>query len=379
MPYKQVSRPAWVEVDLGAVRHNMMQVRKKVGPAVKILTMVKANAYGLGAKNIARVVLENGADRLGVVTLEEGVELRLEGIGAPIMVFGFIDPDYIDVALRYNLTQTVYSLEMARLISEKAVEKGRVATIHLKVDTGMGRLGFLPDRQAQEDIAAIFQLPGLNIEGIFSHLADADMQDKESSLRQLRIFDQFLACLEKRGISFAIRHIGASAAVLDMPEAYYDMVRPGIIIYGCYPSEEVRHDEVRLMPALSLKAHIIHIKKVPAHTPISYGGRWVSQRESIIAVLPVGYADGYSRRLAQNGEILLRGQRVPVVGTICMDFLMADVTDISLPQVGEEAVLIGTQGSEEITLDDIAQKLDTISYEISCRLGMRLPRIYING
>jgi len=379
MTYKQVSRPAWVEVDLGAVRHNMMQVRKKVGPAVKILTMVKANAYGLGAKHIARVVLENGADRLGVVTLEEGVELRLEGIGAPIMVFGYINREFIDVALRYNLTQTVYSLEMARFISEKAVEKGRIATIHLKVDTGMGRLGFLPDWQAQEDIAAIFELPGLNIEGIFSHLADADMQDKESSRRQLRLFAQFLECLEKKGISFAIRHIGASAAVLDMPEAYYDMVRPGIIIYGCYPSEEVRHDQVRLMPALSLKAHIIHIKKVPAHTPISYGGRWVSERESIIAVLPVGYADGYSRKLAQSGEILLRGQRAPVVGTICMDFLMADVTDIGMPEVGEEAVMIGTQGQEEITLDDVAQKLGTISYEISCRLGMRLPRIYING
>lgn len=379
MTYKQVSRPAWVEVDLGAIRHNMIQVRKKVGPKVKILTMVKANAYGLGAKHIARVVLENGADRLGVVTLEEGVELRLEGIGAPIMVFGYIDSDYIDVALRYNLTQTVYSWEMARLISEKAVEKGRSATIHLKIDTGMGRLGFSPDMKAEEDIAAIFKLPGLNIEGIFSHLADADMQNKESSLRQIHIFDQFLERLEKRGLKFAVRHIGASAAILDMPESYYDMVRPGIIIYGCYPSAEVRHDEVFLMPALSLKANIIHINMVPAHTPISYGGRWVSQRESIIAVIPVGYADGYSRKLAQNGEILLRGQRVPVVGTICMDFLMADVTDISLPQVGEEVVLIGTQGSEEITLDDVAQKLGTISYEISARLGMRLPRIYING
>jgi len=379
MTYKQVSRPAWVEVDLGAIRHNMMQVRKKVGPAVKILTMVKANAYGLGAKQIARVVLENGADRLGVVTLEEGVELRLEGIGAPIMVFGYIDPDYIDVALRYNLTQTVYSLEMARLISEKALEKGRSATIHLKIDTGMGRLGFLPDQKAEEDIVAIFQLPGLNIEGIFSHLADADMQEKENSLRQMRIFDEFLARMEMRGIKFAVRHIGASAAVLDMPESYYDMVRPGIIIYGCYPSGEVRHDEVRLMPALSLKANIIHVKKIPAHTPISYGGRWVSQRESIIAVLPVGYADGYSRKLIQDGDVLLRGKRVPIAGTICMDFLMVDVTDIGMPEIGEEAVLIGRQGKEEITLDEIARKVGTISYEISCRLGMRLPRIYLNG
>ncbi|MCL1873600.1 MAG: alanine racemase [Clostridiales bacterium] len=372
-----VPRPAWAEIDLAHISHNMRQIRGQVGKQTKIMAVVKANGYGLGAEQIARTVLKSGADRLGVATLGEGACLRMAGITAPVMVLGYVPPSQCELAIRHNIVQSVYSYDIAAQISAIATRQNRQAVIHIKIDSGMGRIGFLPDPDSLKQIRNICRLPGIYVEGIYSHLATADCADKSYALHQLAVFEQFLTSLGQAGLEFPLKHIANSGAILDLPQSYYDMVRPGIMVYGYYPSEEVNHN-LKLLPALTVKAQISCLKVLPANSPVSYGCHWQSEQESLIASLPLGYGDGYNRALSGRGQVLIGGKRALVVGAVCMDQMMADITGMENISIGDEVVIIGKQGKEEIIVEEIANKINTINFEILCNLSERLPRIYLN-
>lgn len=372
-----IPRPAWLEINLPNIAHNIRQIRSLLAPEKELLAVVKANAYGHGAERIAFTALDAGADRLGVATLGEGVQLRKAGIMAPVMVLGYVAADQAQVAIKYNICQTVYSFAAAQAISLKAQEKNKTALVHIKVDTGMGRIGFLPGADSVSEVCRIMSLPNLCVEGIYTHFSTADEDNKEYTMLQKQRFDEFVAAIEAKGYHIPIKHAANSAAIIDLPETHYDMVRAGMIMYGYYPSDAVSTDKIDILPALSLKCRVSCVKKVPAGTAISYGRNYVTDSERIIASLPLGYADGYSRAFSKNGEILLRGRRVPIVGSICMDQLMVDVTKLGGVDIGEKAVVIGRQGNDEITIEELAEKNNTINYEIICMLSERIPRRYI--
>lgn len=372
-----LSRPAWVEVNLGRITHNMREIRGIVDKSILIMAVVKANGYGHGAVEVARTVLTAGADRLAVTTLEEGKRLRQAGIEAPIIVFGYIPNAYIQCALEHKLMLTVANSFGARAISRVAEEMGTKAIVHIKVDTGMGRLGFLPGPKSIDEIRQICDFPGLSVEGIYSHLATADHKDKTYALEQFTRFTDLLNSLEKHNCRFTLRHIANSAALIDLPETHLDMVRPGIIIYGLYPSQHVDKNRICLKPAMSLKAQITHVKKVAAGTSISYGRTYRTAKETTIVTLPIGYADGYARGLSNKGEVLIRGKKLPVVGTVCMDQTMVDGTLLDDVSTGDEVVLFGEQDNITIPVEEIAERLNTINYEIVCMMNERLPRVYI--
>ena len=372
-----IPRPAWLEINLPNITHNVRQIRRLLKPETELMAVVKANAYGHGAERIAFTVLDSGANRLGVATLGEGVALRLAGIMAPVMVLGYVAADQADVAIKYNICQTVYSFSSAQAISLKAQEKNKVATVHIKVDTGMGRIGFLPTDESVEEVCRIMRLPNLYVEGIYTHFSTADEKDKKWTFCQKQLFDEFIAKIEAKGYRIPLKHAANSAATIDLPETHYDMVRAGMIMYGYYPSEDVSQNYIDVLPALSLRARVSCVKRVPKGTAISYGRKYITDSERIIASLPLGYADGYSRALSKSGEVLLRGKRVPIVGAICMDQLMVDVTALGGVDIGEKAVIIGRQGNEEITIEELAAKTNTINYEIICMLSERIPRRYI--
>ncbi len=372
-----IPRPAWLEINLPNITHNVRQIRRLLKPETEFMAVVKANAYGHGAERIAFTVLDSGANRLGVATLGEGVALRMAGIMAPVMVLGYVAADQADVAIKYNICQTVYSFTGAQAISLKAQEKNKIATVHIKVDTGMGRIGFLPTDEAIEEVCRIMRLPNLFVEGIYTHFSTADENDKQWTEEQVAVFDAFIARLEAKGYDIPLKHAANSAATIDLPDTHYNMVRAGMAMYGYYPSVEVRHDLIDILPALSFKARVSCVKQVKKGAAISYGRKYIAKEDRIIASLPLGYGDGYSRSLSGSGQVLLRGKRVPIVGTVCMDQLMVDVTALGGVDIGEKAVIIGRQGNEEITIEELAAKTGTINYEIICMLSERLPRRYI--
>lgn len=371
-------RPVWADVDLSAVAHNIREIRRLVRPKTHIMAIVKANGYGHGAARVARTVLQYGADSLGVATLGEALQLRQEGIKAPILILGYTPAEQAGLAVAHNVTQTIYTPEMAEAVSGAAVQMKTRAAVHIKIDTGMGRIGFLPGNGTMEAIRRMVRLPGLFVEGIFTHFAAADWQNKDFTWEQFARFQEVLESLSRAGIDIPIKHAANSAAVLDMPETHLDMVRPGIILYGLYPSEKVRKERVSLSPAMALKTRVSFVKRVGPGTSISYGRKYITTRETLIASLPLGYADGYSRLLSNQGEVLIRGKRLPVVGTVCMDQLMVDVGELPNVSMGDEAVLFGSQGGERIAVEEIAERLNTINYEILCMVGGRVPRVYVN-
>lgn len=376
---EDIRRPAWAEVDLEAIIHNMQEIRRIVQPTAEIMAVLKANGYGHGAVEVAQVVLNSGATRLGVATLGEALKLRAEGIEAPILILGYTPEEQVETAIDSEITQTVFSARMAGFISRAAVKKGRLAAIHLKIDTGMGRIGFLPGAESIKEIQEIAAMPGLYLEGIFTHFAMADQGDKTFSREQWRKFSTMISDLEAAGIHFPIKHAANSAAIIDLPETHLDMVRAGIIIYGLYPSQEVAREKIKLRPAMSLKAQVAYVKKLPPGASVSYGRRFVAEEEVVIASLPMGYADGFPRALSNQAEVLIRGQRVRVAGTVCMDQFMVDATCVPGVQAGDEAVIIGVQGGEEITVEEVAERLQTINYEVVCMLSERIPRRYLGG
>ncbi len=373
----KVLRPTWAEVDLDAIANNVRELKAAAQPAAKFMAVVKADGYGHGAYPVARAALEAGAEWLGVAILEEGLALRKNGFACPIMVMGYVPPAVALEAVGADLRVACYQMGLAEALSRAASRHGWTARIHVKVDTGMGRIGLNPN-EALDFIRQVRELPGIEVEGLFTHFAASDEADKEYTHLQAERFDRLCRALSDEGMLPPVRHAANSAAIIDLPEYSFNLVRAGIALYGLPPSSEVSQ-RARLLAAMSWKARLSHVKKVPAGTKISYGCTFETSRASVIATVPAGYADGFARRWSNQGRILVRGREVPIVGRVCMDQFMVDLTD--LPGAGEishgeEVVLIGCQGDLAITMDDWARELGTINYEIACLVGRRVPRVY---
>lgn len=340
------------------------------------MAVVKADAYGHGAIPVARRALMAGATQLGVALVEEGIELRRANIEAPILVFGGLFESQIDDFFEHDLQMTLYDLPLAEKVSRRALALGQRACVHVKVDTGMGRVG-MEVAEALEKISAMAALPGLEIVGVYTHFATADEQDKTFARLQLRRFREVVTALESRGLRPPSLHAANSGAVLDLPESYFNLVRPGVMIYGYYPSRETS-ESIPLEPAMTLRNEIIFVKRVPAGTSISYGRIFTTTKPTTIATLPIGYADGISRRLSNNLEVLVRGRRCSSVGRVCMDQIMVDLGDMADVKVGEEVVLLGKQGSEEISIYEWCERLETIPYEVTCGISKRVRRVHVD-
>jgi len=369
-------RPVWAEVDLETVRDNVRQIRRFIGNGPEIMAVVKAEAYGHGAVATAKTALKAGATRLGVSLPEEGILLREAGIEVPVLIFGPLLEDQAEPVCAFNLTPTITGKAGARALSIEAGRRNQKVGVHIKVDTGMGRVGVLPG-EVLPLVRKISALPNLEIEGIYSHFATADGEDLAYARRQLNVFHQVIDDLQEHGWEIPLKHMANSGAIMNLPESYFDLVRAGVILYGLYPSDKVPRGRLPLRPALTLKARVTQVRRVPPGTGISYGRIYHTKKETTIITLPIGYADGWTRLLTNKARVLFKGNSFPLVGRICMDQCMADVGDTPV-EVGEEVVLIGRQGDEEITVDEVAALLGTINYEIVCMLSDRVPRIYLN-
>ena len=365
-------RPAWVEIDLKAIEHNVLQFKNLLVPRIKLCAVVKADGYGHGAVAVANAALRAGADYLAVAVLGEGIELRQAGILAPILVLGYTPAQQAPLLVRYNLMQSVFTISDARALSAAAMTAGQVAAVHLKVDTGMRRIG-VPVEESGNFAAAVNALPGLNVAGVFTHLASSDEADKTYAMEQLTLFQDALKRIEGCGIKVPICHASNSAAITDLPEAHFDMVRLGISLYGLWSSSQVEK-KISLLPAMQVKCRVTFIKDVPSRSFISYGCTFQTSRQSRIATLPIGYADGWGRSLSNRGRVLVRGHYAPLVGRVCMDQCMIDVTDIPGVSAGDEVLLFG---SAELPAEEVADSLGTIVNELVCMYSKkRLPRFY---
>jgi alanine racemase len=367
-------RPTICHIDLGALRWNLRQIKSKVGPTVKILSMVKANAYGHGAPAVAKALADEGGYAFGVATLEEAVELRQAGIRQPILVVTGVYPEQLGRFIDNRITAVAHDLEALQRLDQAAQLRGAALNVHVKIDTGMGRLGFLPT-EIDSWLPSLRNLKALKIEGVFSHFSQAESVQGDYTQKQLRIFQDVVARLRSEGIALPLAHLANSAATITLPEAYFDMVRPGIMLYGAYPSPAMMN-RIELKPVLTWTTRIMQLKRLPSGTSISYGQTFITRRESLIATLPIGYADGYQRLLSNRAQVLVKGQRAPVAGRVCMDLTMIDVTDIANVQPGDEVVLLGRQGDAAITADEMANWANTISYEIFTSISARVPRIH---
>ncbi|CRZ34713.1 alanine racemase [Herbinix hemicellulosilytica] len=369
---------AQVNINLDAIRSNINEIRRHLKKDTKLMVIVKADAYGHGAVAVSKA-LENGlADAFGVAIIEEAVELRKAGITKPILILGFTPKEQFDLVVSYDVIQTVYQYEMAQELSKEAIKQGKTAKIHIKVDTGMSRLGFSDSQESITEIKKISTLKGLYIEGIFSHFANADEKDKSSVNDQIRRFNDFYRRLENEGIHIPIRHMANSAGVIEFPNAQYEMVRCGIVTYGLYPSEYVNHSFANLIPAMELKSHVVYIKEVPPGTGISYGSTYITKRKTKVATIPVGYADGYSRNLSNVGKVIIRGKYAPIIGRICMDYFMVDVTDIEDVTQGDTVTLLGKDGDCVISAETLALWSHSFPYEMVCTVGKRIPRVFLS-
>ena len=371
-------RPVFAEVDLDNLSFNLMGIKKCTKDA-EMIGVVKADAYGHGAVDIVPTLLENGVTRLAVAVISEAVELRSAGISVPIMILGYTPMILTEDIFKYGIEPTVFSYEYVKELSKLAEKDHIDVKVHIAVDTGMGRIGFLPNEESVEDVYKISKLPNIVIEGLFSHFATSDERDKEYSNIQLEKYKWFLQRLEDKGISIRVKHIANSAAIMDLPNTNFEAVRPGIILYGYYPSEEVKKDNLKLKPVMTLKTNVIHVKKLKKGDYISYGRTFQCQRDSVIATIPVGYADGYSRLLNSKAKVIIKDKFAPVVGRICMDQCMIDITDIKDVQVGDEVILMGQSENCKFNADDMAEILGTINYEIICMISKRVPRVYIKN
>ncbi len=363
----------FAEIDLDAVRHNFNQLRSLCDSKVKSIAVVKANAYGHGSVKVAHA-LSGLADIFAVASVEEAVELREGGISEDILVLGYSDEsEYTDI-VTYNITPTVYTLEDGIKLNRFAGDKSKTIKIHLAVDTGMGRIGFPCSEVGISEVMKICELTDIEVAGIFSHYATADMKDKTDTDIQTEKFNSFIASLERKGINIPLSHICNSAGIIDL-DSHYGAVRMGISLYGVYPSDEVEK-KLDLRPVMRVKNHIIHVKTVPAGTKIGYGGAYITDKETTVATLSIGYADGYKRALSNRAYVLIKGKKAPVIGRICMDQIMVDVTDISDVKTGMTATILGKDGNEEITADFLGSLCDSFSYEIFCSFSERVKRKY---
>lgn len=381
---KNPSPLVWKQIDLDAIGHNLKVLKSLTKASTTVMAVVKADGYGHGAVQVAQTALANGADRLAVARCHEALELREAGIEAPILILGYSREDHIDLIMDLGITPTVFDLDTARMLSEKAAAKGDTIRAHLKIDTGMGRLGILPDArrrvpvkgEAAAEVAAIAGLEGLELEGIYTHFAAADSRDKTYAGYQYEIFTEFIEELKAGGIEFPLVHGANSAAIMEMPQAHFNMVRAGIAMYGLAPSSEVKMDHLGLKPAMEIHSIITSVKKVPKAFTVSYGMTYETEGESVIAAVPVGYADGFSRQLSSKGSMLVRGKRAPIAGRVCMDQTLIDVGKIPGVKPGDRVVILGGQEKEAITADEIAGLTNTINYEVVSSLTARVPKCY---
>ncbi len=376
MPFKGQRYRSWVEIDLDSFRRNWAEINRLVGPGIRILQVVKADAYGHGAIEISRAAVKNGVYALGVANADEGVQLRVGGIEAPIIILSPSTSAEIDEIIKYHLIPSISDIHFAQSLNEKLGSMGAKLPVHIEVDTGMGR-GGAAYAEAISMIKKVSALPNIEVEGVFSHLALSESDLDEYNELQRKLFGQILVALEKEGISIPLRHMSNSGAVMNFSEFNLDMVRPGIMTYGVYPGAGMT-EKASLAPVMTFKTTVVTVKDFPEGSSIGYGRTYVTARPARIATIPVGYGDGYGVVMSNRGEALIRGRRVPVVGRISMDMCTVDVTDIPDCEIGDEVVLMGRQGSDYISAEEIAQKAGTISYEILCALGKRAPRIFVD-
>lgn len=366
-------------VDLDALEYNIRSIRKRTKKDTDIIGIIKADAYGHGSVETAEVILENGADWLAVAVVDEGINLRTNGINAPILLLGYTPHLRLDDVINYGFIQTVYSYEVAQNLSEAAVRLNKTAVIHIKIDTGMGRIGYRVNEESADEIVRISKLPGVEVNGIFTHFASADEADKEYTHIQYDKFIKMDEMLKQRGLNIPVKHASNSAAIMDFDNMMLNMVRPGIILYGAYPSDEVKKENLDIKPVMSIITHVSFVKTIDEGDCVSYGRTYTAPDRRVIATIPVGYADGFIRAYAKDGKVLVKGKYAPIVGRICMDQFMVDVTDIEGVAINDEVVLMGKQGDNEITSDDIAKALNTINYEVYCTLSKRVPRQYLRN
>jgi len=373
----ELLNPMWTEINIDNLLHNIKQIKKKANNS-EIIGVVKANAYGHGAIEISDILVKNGIKKLAVANIVEAIELRENNINCNIMLLGISEIYAIDSILKYNVEATISSLEFAEALNEKAKEKNTIAKIHIAIDSGMGRIGFRNNLTSLDDITKISKLSNLKIESIFTHFSTADSIDKSYTTHQIEIYNSLLNKLSENGVEIPKKNLANSAAIIDVKESHKDFVRPGIIQYGYYPSDEVNKEDFLLKPVLTWKTKVIYIKEVCENEYIGYGQNYKTTRKTKIATIPVGYADGYSRGLSNKGKVIINGKLANIIGNVCMDQFMVDVTDIDL-KVGDEVILLGESNGVKFDADDIAKILNTISYEVLCLIGRRAPRIYIQN
>ncbi len=366
------------EVSTTAIRHNCREIKKMLPTDVEMMGVVKADGYGHGASEVAVILQEEGVNRFAVAIVKEGVELRARGVDKPILVLGYTPQADIRSLIENDLTQTIFSFEMARYISEEASKYNKTINVHIKVDTGMGRIGFLASPESIAEIKKIAELPFINLEGIFTHFSTADEKEDTYTKEQWSIFNGFLNELQEVGIQFPVVHAANSAATMVHQFTHLNVVRPGIILYGCYPSEHLKGKKLSLTPAMSLKTQVVHVKELPKGHAIGYGRKYETREKTKVATIPIGYADGYSRRLSNKGRVLIRGEYAPVLGNVCMDQFMVDVSHIEHVEVGDEVVVFGQQKDKCIPIEELAKLTDTINYEIMCMIGKRVPRLFVD-
>ncbi len=376
--YKEAIRPAWVEVNLSNLDYNIKNIKAKVGENKEIIGVIKADGYGHGSVEVAEVLRKNGVKTFAVAALSEVIKLREHGVKEDIIMLGLTPDLYADTIIQYDITPVVCSAANAAAISEAALKAGKVVKGLVAVDTGMGRIGYLPDDpQAIADIQQMEKLDGFKIKGLFSHFATADAADKTYARQQEQRYNAFYEKLTAAGVKIPMKTFANSAAIMELSSVHFDAVRPGIILYGCYPSAEVDKNQLSLKPVMSVKANIVHLKKVPQGSTISYGRKYTAPRESLIATLALGYADGFPRPYSLVGKVIVNGVFAPLAGNICMDQCMVDVTDVPDVKVGDEVIIMGSDGTNTILADDIGNATGTINYEIVCAFGQRLPKVYV--
>ena len=369
-------RPVWAEIDLDAIKYNIDSIKRRVDTK-ELIAVVKADAYGHGALDVSKTLVENGATKLAVAVITEAMELRHGNINTPIMILGYTPLEFAADLINYDIEQTIFDLEYAKKLSEIALILGKKAKVHVALDTGMGRIGFLINDNSLNEILKISSLKGLEVVGIFTHFATADESDKNYSNKQYKKFTDFNEKLVSKGVNIPLKHVSNSGAIIDMPNTYLDGVRAGIVLYGYYPSEDVLKQNLDLKKAISIKTQVAHVKILDKNEYVSYGRKFKTERKSIIATLPIGYADGYSRALTGKAKVIINGKFAPVVGTICMDQCMIDVTDIGDVHVGDEVIVLGKDKDLKFDADDMAKAMGTINYEVLCMIKQRIPRVYI--
>ena len=376
--YKEALRPVWAEINLSNLDYNIKNIKAKIGDR-EMIGVIKADAYGHGSVKVAEVLRENGCKTFAIATLQEAVTLREASAKEEIIMLGLTPDMYADTIVNYDITPVVCDFANAKAFSDAAAKAGKTVSGLIAVDTGMGRIGYLADEleYAVEDVKKIAALPNFKIKGMFSHMSTADAFDKTYSHQQEAKYNKFYEALTAAGIEIPFRTLANSASIMELPTVYFDACRPGIILYGCYPSDKVDVNQLSIKPVMSVKANIVHLKDVPAGFSVGYGRRYISEKPSKIATIALGYADGYPRPYSSQAKVIVNGVIAPIAGNICMDQCMIDVTDVPDVKVGDEVIVMGTDGKNTILADDIAKATGTINYEITCAFGQRLPKVYV--